>query len=77
MPAEPHDNDPGPDVPGAPGSPGAPETPDPPGTPDVLALDLESLRTVDHPVLSALVSELRERVAAPGTQALWGFDNAM
>jgi FXSXX-COOH protein len=62
MPAEPHDNDPAPDAPDA---------------PDVLALDLESLRTVDHPVLSALVDDLRERAAAPGTQALWGFDNAM
>jgi FXSXX-COOH protein len=77
MPAEPHDNDPGPDVPDAPGGPGAPGASETPGTPDVLALDLESLRTVDHPVLSALVSELRERVATPGTQALWGFDNAM
>jgi FXSXX-COOH protein len=45
--------------------------------PDVLGLDLESLRTVDHPVLAALVSDLRERVAAPGGEALWGFDNAM
>jgi FXSXX-COOH protein len=56
MPAEPHDNEP---------------------APDVLSLDLESLRTVDHPVLSALVAELRERVAEPGAQALWGFGNAM
>lgn len=46
-------------------------------TPDVLTLDLESLRTVDHPVLSALVTELRARVAAPGAQALWGFNNSM
>jgi FXSXX-COOH protein len=45
--------------------------------PDVLGLDLESLRTVEHPVLSALVSDLRERIAAPGGEALWGFDNAM
>jgi FXSXX-COOH protein len=83
MPAEPYDNDPGPDMPGtpgtrhSPGSPGAAGTPGTPDVPDVLALDLESLRTVDHPVLSTLVSELRERVATPGTQALWGFDNAM
>lgn len=45
--------------------------------PDVLGLDLESLRTTDHPVLAALVSDLRERLAAPGGEALWGFDNAM
>ncbi|MFI0900056.1 FxSxx-COOH cyclophane-containing RiPP peptide [Streptomyces sp. NPDC020983] len=50
---------------------------DPEPAPDVLALDLESLRTVDHPVLAALVEDLRERVAAPGGGALWGFDNAM
>lgn len=42
---------------------------------DLLGMDLESLRTVRHPVLSALVSDLRERVAAPGSEALWGFDN--
>lgn len=42
---------------------------------DLLGMDLESLRTVEHPVLSALVSDLRERVAAPGSEALWGFDN--
>ena len=42
---------------------------------DLLGMDLESLRTVEHPVLSALVSDLRKRVAAPGSEALWGFDN--
>lgn len=42
---------------------------------DLLGLDLESLRTVEHPVLSALVNDLRERIAAPGSEALWGFDN--
>lgn len=45
--------------------------------PDVLSLDLESLRTVDHPVLAAVVSDLRDRIASPGGEALWGFDNAM
>ncbi|SHK77222.1 FxSxx-COOH cyclophane-containing RiPP peptide [Actinacidiphila paucisporea] len=45
--------------------------------PDVLTLDLESLRTVEHPVLAALLSDLRERVAATGGEALWGFDNSM
>jgi FXSXX-COOH protein len=42
---------------------------------DLLGMDLESLRTVEHPVLSELVSDLRERIAAPGSEALWGFDN--
>lgn len=42
---------------------------------DLLGMDLESLRTTEHPVLSALVSDLRERIAAPGGQALWGFTN--
>lgn len=45
--------------------------------PDVLGLDLESLRTVEHPVLAALVSDLRRRVAASGGETLWGFDNSM
>ena len=36
-----------------------------------------TLRTVRHPVLAALVADLRERVAAPGSEALWGFDNSM
>ncbi|WP_328916013.1 MULTISPECIES: FxSxx-COOH cyclophane-containing RiPP peptide [unclassified Streptomyces] len=44
---------------------------------DLLGMDLESLRTADHPVLAALVSDLRERVTAPGAEALWGFDNSM
>ncbi|MFG1809445.1 FxSxx-COOH cyclophane-containing RiPP peptide [Streptomyces sp. NPDC049040] len=45
--------------------------------PDVLGLDLESLRTIEHPVLAALVTDLRLRLAAPGGEALWGFDNSM
>lgn len=45
--------------------------------PDVLELDLETLRTVEHPVLAALVSDLRERVAAPGGEALWAFNSSM
>jgi FXSXX-COOH protein len=44
---------------------------------DLLDLDLETLRTVEHPVLSALVEDLQERIAAPGGEALWGFDNSM
>lgn len=42
---------------------------------DLLGMDLESLRTVEHPVLAALVSDLRTRAAAPGSEALWGFEN--
>ncbi|WP_335977231.1 MULTISPECIES: FxSxx-COOH cyclophane-containing RiPP peptide [Streptomycetaceae] len=42
---------------------------------DLLGMDLEQLRTVQHPVLSALVGDLRARVAKPGSEALWGFDN--
>jgi FXSXX-COOH protein len=44
---------------------------------DLTGMDLETLRTVEHPVLSALVRDLSERVAAPGSEALWGFDNSM
>jgi FXSXX-COOH protein len=42
---------------------------------DLLGMDLESLRTVRHPVLSAVVNDLRERITAPGGEALWGFEN--
>lgn len=45
--------------------------------PDVLELDLDSLRTVDHPVLAALVTDLRDRLTTPGGDTLWGFDNSM
>lgn len=70
-------------VPG-PGSP-TPPAPEPqdaraagphPAGVDLLGMDLETLRTTSHPVLAALVGELRARVAAPGSEALWGFDNA-
>jgi FXSXX-COOH protein len=42
---------------------------------DLLGMDLESLRTVQHPVLSALVGDLRDRIEAPGGGALWGYDS--
>lgn len=64
METEPHD-----------GTTDAPET-DAPAL-DLLGMDLETLRTVEHPVLAALVGDLRERIAAPGGEALWGFDNSM
>lgn len=44
---------------------------------DLLDMDLETLRTVEHPVLSALVEDLQQRIATPGGEALWGFDNSM
>jgi len=66
---------------GAPGESRAGAAPDDPAQPgpggfDLLVMDLEALRTTEHPVLAALVEELRARVAAPGSEALWGFDNA-
>ncbi|MBW5247992.1 FxSxx-COOH protein [Streptomyces poriferorum] len=45
------------------------------GLPDLLGLDLESLRTMDHPVLSEVVADLRGRVEQP-REMLWGFNNA-
>lgn len=61
----------------------APEAPpEPPGAsagaavlPDLLDLDLESLRTLDHPVLTELLDELRDRASGP-REMLWKFDNS-
>ncbi|MER5616183.1 FxSxx-COOH cyclophane-containing RiPP peptide [Streptomyces sp. NPDC002215] len=47
----------------------------PDALPDLLALDLEALRTLDHPVLAEVVADLRERVEQP-REMLWGFDNS-
>ncbi|MFE4059858.1 FxSxx-COOH cyclophane-containing RiPP peptide [Streptomyces sp. NPDC059096] len=51
----------------------------PPGTagelPDLLALDLAALRTLDHPVLSEVMADLRGRAEQP-RDMLWGFNNA-
>ncbi|WP_156726037.1 FxSxx-COOH cyclophane-containing RiPP peptide [Streptomyces apocyni] len=44
--------------------------------PDLLELDLEQLRTLDHPVLTAVLADLRERVAEP-SETLWGFNSAL
>ncbi|SCD94464.1 FXSXX-COOH protein, partial [Streptomyces sp. DvalAA-14] len=44
---------------------------------DLLGMDLESLRTVTHPVLAELVEELRERVAGSGGESLWGHDSSV
>lgn len=45
------------------------------GLPDLLDLDLESLRELDHPVLSEVLEGLRTRLGEP-TEMLWGFDSA-
>ncbi|MFM9446380.1 FxSxx-COOH cyclophane-containing RiPP peptide [Streptomyces acidiscabies] len=39
--------------------------------PDLLTLDLEELRTTDHPVLRELLADLTDRAARP-TEMLWG-----
>ncbi|MCZ4123274.1 FxSxx-COOH cyclophane-containing RiPP peptide [Streptomyces sp. H39-S7] len=43
--------------------------------PDLLDLDLETLRELDHPVLSEVLEGLRTRLGEP-TEMLWGFDSA-
>jgi FXSXX-COOH protein len=43
--------------------------------PDLLALDLDELRTLRHPVLTEVLEELRERAAQP-SEMLWGFNNS-
>jgi FXSXX-COOH protein len=42
--------------------------------PDLLGLSLAELRRLDHPVLSEVLDELRDRVVRPG-ETLWAFDN--
>ncbi|MFD3917062.1 FxSxx-COOH cyclophane-containing RiPP peptide [Streptomyces sp. NPDC058603] len=54
---------------------GAGEPDGPGGLPDLLALDLEALRTLDHPVLAEVVADLRDRAEQP-REMLWGFTNA-
>lgn len=43
--------------------------------PDLLGLDLATLRTLDHPVLAEVVADLRGRAEQP-KEMLWGFTNA-
>ncbi|QNE74982.1 FXSXX-COOH protein [Streptomyces finlayi] len=52
---------------------GQESAPDP--LPDLLGLDLATLRTLDHPVLSAVVADLRDRAEQP-RETLWGFNSA-
>nr|WP_329460122.1 FxSxx-COOH cyclophane-containing RiPP peptide [Streptomyces sp. NBC_01497] len=46
-----------------------------PPLPDLCEVDLETLRTLDHPVLAEMVTELRERAERP-REMLWGFSNS-
>ncbi|MFJ4854367.1 FxSxx-COOH cyclophane-containing RiPP peptide [Streptomyces sp. NPDC088730] len=43
--------------------------------PDLLGLDLETLRTLHHPVLAEVVADLRGRAEQP-REMLWGFTSA-
>jgi FXSXX-COOH protein len=43
--------------------------------PDLLALDLGKLGTIEHPVLREVLHELRVRAAEP-SEMMWGFDNS-
>ncbi|MEU8509548.1 FxSxx-COOH cyclophane-containing RiPP peptide [Streptomyces brevispora] len=43
--------------------------------PDLLELDLETLRTLGHPVLAEVVADLRGRAEQP-REMLWGFQSA-
>ncbi|MCX4789319.1 MULTISPECIES: FxSxx-COOH cyclophane-containing RiPP peptide [unclassified Streptomyces] len=47
----------------------------PDALPDLLGLDLEALRTLEHPVLAEVVADLRGRAEQP-REMLWGFTNA-
>ncbi|MEU3984997.1 FxSxx-COOH cyclophane-containing RiPP peptide [Streptomyces sp. NPDC026672] len=44
--------------------------------PDLLGVDLEELRTVQHPVLREVLADLRERATRP-SEMLWGWNNAI
>ncbi|KQX71440.1 FxSxx-COOH cyclophane-containing RiPP peptide [Streptomyces sp. Root1310] len=55
----------------APEGPGAPEP-----LPDMLALDLVELSTIEHPVLREVLRDLRERATRP-SEMLWGFNNSL
>jgi FXSXX-COOH protein len=47
-----------------------------PELPELTALDLEELRTVEHPVLREVLAGLRERAERP-SEMLWGFNNCL
>ncbi|MEU6088031.1 FxSxx-COOH cyclophane-containing RiPP peptide [Streptomyces sp. NPDC047085] len=52
------------------------DVPDLPDLPELTALDLEELRTVEHPVLREVLAGLRERAERP-SEMLWGFNNCL
>ncbi|WP_392963002.1 FxSxx-COOH cyclophane-containing RiPP peptide [Streptomyces sp. LN245] len=62
---------------GTPGTPDPARTPDPADlpVPDLLDLDLAELRTLQHPVLTEVLADLRARSGEP-SEILWGFNNA-
>jgi FXSXX-COOH protein len=65
-------------TPPADAQPQPPTGEDPPGGQppvDVLALDLAGLRTVEHPLLRAVLDDLRDGAAEPG-EMLWGYGSA-
>ncbi|PBC61228.1 FXSXX-COOH protein [Streptomyces sp. Tue6028] len=55
--------------------PGPADLPAPEELPDLLELDLADLRTIQHPVLAEVLTELRDRAGQP-SEMLWGFNNA-
>ncbi|GAA5015186.1 FxSxx-COOH cyclophane-containing RiPP peptide [Streptomyces siamensis] len=55
--------------------PGLADLPAPEELPDLLELDLADLRTIQHPVLAEVLTELRDRAGQP-SEMLWGFNNA-
>ncbi|WP_406383871.1 FxSxx-COOH cyclophane-containing RiPP peptide [Streptomyces sp. NBC_01618] len=57
------------------GGPGGGASGGPDALPDLLEIDLEALRTMDHPVLSEVVADLRGRAEQP-REMLWGFQSA-
>ncbi|AVH56538.1 MULTISPECIES: FxSxx-COOH cyclophane-containing RiPP peptide [Streptomyces] len=58
-----------------PDSPVLPDSLGSPSLPDLLELDLADLRTIQHPVLAEVLTELRERAGQP-SEMLWGFNNS-
>ncbi|MEV7393590.1 FxSxx-COOH cyclophane-containing RiPP peptide [Streptomyces sp. NPDC091215] len=44
--------------------------------PELLDLDLEELRTIQHPVLHEVLEGLRARAERP-SEMLWGFTSAL
>ncbi|MEB8336248.1 FxSxx-COOH cyclophane-containing RiPP peptide [Streptomyces endophyticus] len=44
--------------------------------PDLTDLSLAELREAQHPVLDAVLADLREREERPG-EMLWGFNSAL